>query len=99
MNKVGIFNCPRVKKNDTVEVVYKCASIKDENYYKRVVGKVTYVDDDKILLELPQNFNKVGDIIGWIADESEERSFVCLKERLYWWISTYRKIEKKLEIE
>lgn len=98
MNKVGIFDCPRVKKNDIVEVVYKCASIKDENYYKRVRGKVVYIDDD-ILIELPQNFKKVGDIKGWIADESEERSYGCLKERLYWWISTYRKIENNLEIE
>ena len=100
MNRVGIFNCPPVKINDYVEVVYQCNSIKDESYYKRVRGKVIYVNGDfKILLELPQNFKKVGNIKGWIPDEQDERNYGCSKKKLYWWIKTYRKIGNILDIE
>ena len=38
MNKIGIFNC---KINDCVEFVCNDTSIGDENYYKRVKGKIT----------------------------------------------------------
>lgn len=100
MNKVGIFNCPPVKINDTIEAVYQCVSIKDENYHKRVRGKVICINGaSDILIELPQSFKKIGNIKGWIADKIGEESYGCCKGKLYWWVETYRKIEKELEIE
>ena len=100
MRRVGIFNCPPVKINDRVEFIYNCCSIEQYNYKCRVKGKVIYIGGDiDILIELPQNFKKVGDIKGWMADENEEKEYRCCKNKLYWWATTYRKIENNLEIE
>lgn len=100
MYKVGIFNCPVVKKNDYVEFVYNCSSIKGEEYKYRVIGKVIYIDYDlRILVELPKNFKKTGDIEGWVADDSLEIKYGCCKKKLYWWVRTYRIIRNKMEIE
>lgn len=97
MNKLGVFNCPLVKKNNYVEFIYNCGYIEDYNYKCRAVGKVTCINGTSdILIELPQNFKKIGDIKGWIAEDKE---YGCCKNKLYWWVETYRKIENSLEIE
>lgn len=100
MNKLGVFNCPLVKKNNYVEFIYNCGYIEDYNYKCRAVGKVIYVDDDnRILVELPQNFKEIGDIKGWLSSNQLEKMYGCCKNKLYWWVSTYRKIENILKIE
>ena len=98
MKRIGIFNCPSVKKNDYVEFIYNCDSTEQYNYKCRVRGKVICINGTSdILVELPQNFKKVGNIKGWIADEHSGHG--CCKNKLYWWVETYRKIENSLEIE
>ena len=102
MNKVGIFNCPVVKKNDYVEFVYGCDSIENPLYKCRAIGKVIYVDGDvRILLELPQNFKQTGAIKGWKCDDIDilKKIYGCCENKLYWWVSTYRILNKSLKIE
>ena len=100
-NSVGIFDCPeKVKIGDTVEFVYNCDSIEDEEYNYRARGKVFLVERKRevlgLLVELPKNFKKIGDIKGWSG--TSEINLGCNPNRMYWWITTYRVI-KGMEIE
>ena len=103
MLRVGIFNCPEVKENDKVEVIYDCNSVNSPLYNCRVICKVHYIKDNKnILVELPPNYKKVGAINGWKGESIVNSISLNLKpKRLYWWIKTWRLItnRKNLELE
>jgi len=102
MKRVGIFNCPEVKVNDKVEVVYNCNSINSPHYNCRVVCRVHYVEFEKILVELPPNYKKVGTIEGWSGEDyGVNENFSLNPKRLYWWIRTWRLIKsrKSLDLE
>lgn len=103
MKLIGIFNCPKVRVNDKVEVIYECNSKDSCLYNCRVVCKVHYIENnfERILVELPPNYKKVGTIDGWTGEDwgaSEE--FTLKPKRLYWWIGTWRLIKNKnLDLE
>jgi len=99
--KVGIFDCPeKVKIGDTVEFVYNCYKVDDEEYNYRARGKVKYVKSAHVLVELPVGFKQVGNIRGWFGKSKIDLAPGILANRLYWWVTTFRLITAKcLEVE
>lgn len=104
MTRVGIFNCPKVRENDKVEVIYNCDSVNSYLYNCRVICRVHYVENEfeRILVELPLNYKKIGTIDGWSGEDwGTSREFTLKPKRLYWWVRTWRltKSRKSLDLE